>query len=134
MTVKFVPIPGLTPSVDGVLTGSTAINGSGQDVDIAVYGPLLGDTDLAAAGYALGGKEYGDSDFTSYRNGETNLLVFSSHKAYAEFIRATSLCIALREAGGRPLNKWQRVLVFEFMRRSDVVEALDKAAQCQGQA
>lgn len=99
------------------ITGSTAMFGSGADIDVAVN---AGDTSpleylaaLVDEGWKYDGTYAADVEFLSLRRGNINLLVCSAAR-YASFEAGLAACRVLVAAGLLlPEYKQSRVNIFE---------------------
>lgn len=117
--------------VEMQLVGSTAINGQGEDIDIAVKLIIRPDSEFAdrnsaqstilqlrAAGCELsGGAHYEainlevDDRFVSLRRGNFNLLLCFNDRSWNRFIKGRDFCILLRDLGVDMSRKDVRVAI-----------------------
>ncbi len=157
----YTPIADLIGMLEGYemqLVGSTAINGEGSDIDIAVnisdlrqqqippqhlgqpMGNLIANqnrqaheqanrlvNNLRQAGCEIsGGAHYevfnltGDTQFTSFRRGDFNILLCFNIQSWNRFIKGRDYCIFLRNLGVDMTSKEVRVAVHGIASGMDI--------------
>lgn len=157
----YTPIADLIGMLDGYemqLVGSTAINGEGADIDIAVNcsdlrqrhvdmtpaGAILNQlftgrnrdareranhlvNNLRQAGCEISGGEHyevfnltGDTQFTSFRRGDFNILLCFNIQSWNRFIKGRDYCIFLRNLGVDMTSKEVRVAVHGIASGMDI--------------
>lgn len=106
-----------------VLGGSTAIVGTGADIDI-----FLLPANLLRTTYALRAKgwepsideDYQNSEFSSYRKGRYNIIMVKNEQLYYEKCAALRICQVLHKRGILSMeDKYLRVLIHEAASRGD---------------
>lgn len=127
----YTPIADLLRILQGIevqLVGSTAINGAGSDIDLAVNCTITADFPqeaardvvqlLARAGCVIGGGAHyeainleADDQFTSLRRGDFNLLLCFNERSWSRFTKGRDACILLRDLGVDMTDKRVRVAV-----------------------
>lgn len=126
------------------LVGSTAINGEGEDIDIAVKA-IINDNftqsdarelvgELAQAGCTIGGGGHYDigaleDQFTSLKRGRYNLLLCFNERAWNRFTKGRDACILLKNLGVDMSDKQVRVAVHALaagMSLQDVQRDVDR--------
>lgn len=101
--------------------GSVAITGAGNDVDVLVYvdgdlgyhSLLYGLKDLGYLSEGSGGE---DSEWTSLKNGNVNVLLISDKDMYDGFELSTYLCQRLHAQFGICDLRETRVLIHQVVR------------------
>lgn len=157
----YTPIADLIGMLEGYemqLVGSTAINGEGADIDIAVncsdlriqevpiqhWGQPMGElidrqnrqvreqtnrliNNLRQAGCEIsGGAHYevfnltGDTQFTSFRRGDFNILLCFNIQSWNRFIKGRDYCVFLRNLGVDMTSKEVRVAVHGIASGMDI--------------
>lgn len=126
--------------VEMQLVGSTAINGHGEDIDIAIKLIIRNDAEavdradatdlirrLRAAGCEVsGGANYeainleADDRFVSLRRGNFNLLLCFNDRSWNRFIKGRDFCILLRDMGVDMSSKAVRVAIHGMANHGDI--------------
>lgn len=114
--------------------GSVPINGSGEDVDIAVLTTGGVDRDdlitaLVVSGFTTkqhGYERLGEEDdlFVSYRLGDVNILVCSNQRTYERFTKGRDFCILLKSLGVSMDDKRVRVAIHGMVSNGDMKQVL----------
>lgn len=119
------------------LVGSTAINGTGLDIDIAVQVNAITPEDMVQARAYIdqlqflgcstqGGAHYeainleADEAFVSMRTGQLNLLLCFNERSWNRFIKGRDFCVLLNELGVDMSSKAVRVAVHSMVSTGDV--------------
>jgi len=103
--------------------GSTYIQGEGADLDILMYVPgvIIGDVGL---GYTCTGNPSGEEDdFSTWRNGDVNLIISHSLHFHLQFKRAAEVCRFLYEQYGFG-DKTIRIAVHRAIMNDESVEQI----------
>lgn len=144
----YTPINDLLVILDGYemeLVGSTAINGEGNDIDIAVRIDVQNlDTvrrrivDLRRAGCVMsGGAHYeainleADDQFTSFKRGDYNLLLCFNNRSWDRFTVGRDYCILLKELGVDMTSKAVRVACHSMATKERLVQVRRDVARIE---
>ncbi len=115
------------------LVGSTAINGKGEDIDIAlrveeVYRPnveaLARNLRLEDNNHGYADDKEGMNNFHSYKRDGVNLLFCYEDDSYDRFVKGKDACIFLKNLGVDMNSKEVRVAIHALMATQDVEAAM----------
>ena len=100
------------------LTGSRAIIGSGEDIDILLLCTRDSCAVVESMGYVLGGQpEYAEeSARATARRGGINLIMAFSNLEYCSWWYATEVCSSMHKLGYSLADKAKRVAAFKLLR------------------
>lgn len=102
--------------------GSVAINGAGEDLDIAIRVPEE-EKDQAVAFYTQGGWLHQGggyqlivqgNNFSSFKRGDYNILLCYDDIAYDRFVKGRDYCIFLKSIGVDMTSKAVRIAIHEL--------------------